>query len=147
MIYRIRKLCFLLCGLTSQLAAQAAPQNAPVATAFRNMTQNMERKLLLAAEAMPADKYSYRASPGVRSFGETVWWLSEYTPYLCAKIADVQSPPELPLTADSPKDSLLAVSGRRTSSAIRRSSRSTIPGSPSRSWWTCDRMLWDLLHR
>jgi hypothetical protein len=107
-IYRIRKLCFLLCGLTSQLAAQAAPQNAPVATAFRNMTQNMERKLLLAAEAMPADKYSYRASPGVRSFGETVWWLSEYTPYLCAKIADVQSPQELPLTADSPKDSLLA---------------------------------------
>lgn len=108
MIYRIRTLCFLLCGLTGEVAAQTLPQNAPVATAFRNMTHNMQRKLLLAAEAMPADKYSYRASPGVRSYGETLWWLLDYTPYLCARIADVQSLPDRPLSGASPKDSLLA---------------------------------------
>lgn len=84
---------------------------APVADALRAYMRELYPKLILAAEAMPADKYALRASPSSpRTFGETVWLLGDYGRSICGRIATVPAPwgrrPEL--TPESPKDSLVA---------------------------------------
>ena len=48
---------------------------------FRN---NMQAKIMKAADAMPESKYSYRPTKDVRSFGEIVTHVADISYYLCA---------------------------------------------------------------
>jgi uncharacterized damage-inducible protein DinB len=56
---------------------------------FRN---NMQDKIMKAAEAMPESKYSYRPTKDVRSFGEIVTHVADISYYLCSN-AKGQAPP------------------------------------------------------
>jgi hypothetical protein len=86
-----------------------AQQPAPVTEAFRTYLHEMYPKLILAADAMPAAKYRFRATPTTQTFGEIVWVLGDYGRYICGRTADVRPPwPRRPeLTRSSPKDSLV----------------------------------------
>src|ERR1051325_2568148 len=64
----------LVAAAAAAAPAPAAPPTAParsanpVADALRQMEQRFARILVAAAEAMPADKYNYRPTPGQMSF-------------------------------------------------------------------------------
>ncbi len=90
-------------------AAQAAPPATPVADALRAMTQRYSRILVAAAEAMPADKYSYRPTPAQMSFAMIqVHLANEGNDLLCGKVAGVAVPQRTPMDTTMSKDQLVA---------------------------------------
>jgi hypothetical protein len=90
-------------------AAPAAPSTSPVADALRTMTQRYARILTAAAEAMPADKYSYRPTPAQMSFAMIqVHLANEGNDLLCGKVAGVAVPQRTPMDTTMSKDQLVA---------------------------------------
>jgi hypothetical protein len=97
--------------LSAQAAATppAAKSTAPVADALRQMTQRYSRILVAAAEAMPADKYSYRPTPAQMSFGAIqVHLANEGNDVLCGKAAGVDVPQRAKLDTTATKEQLIA---------------------------------------
>ena len=110
---RLRLVVSLAAAVPSLLAAQAAPQGAaassnPVSDAFRMQVARYARILPAAADAVPADKYSYKPTPAQMSFGEIVAHLADGNDELCSAVAGTTAPARAKITKDSPKDSLVA---------------------------------------
>ena len=113
---RTRVLTLALAVLPAALAAQgtpapaaAAPSTSPVADALRNMTRRYTRILAAAAEAMPADKYSFRPTPAQMSFAAIqVHLANEGNDLLCSKVAGVAAPTRTPVDTTMSKDQLVA---------------------------------------
>lgn len=104
-------LLIAMAALPGSLAAQAAaaPSTSPVADALRAMEQRYSRILTAAAEAMPADKYSYRPTPAQMSFAQIQAHLSsEGNDALCAKVGGVPLPQRSPVDTAAGKDQLVA---------------------------------------
>ena len=90
-------------------AQAAAPSASPVADAFRSMEQRYARILVAAAEAMPADKYSYRPTPGQMSFAQIqVHLANEGNDILCGNTAGVPVPQRAAVDTTATKDQLVA---------------------------------------
>lgn len=95
--------------LLSAQAQQAKPASAsPVADAFRMQESHFAKVLTAAADLMPADKYAYKPTPAQMSFADIVVHLVEANDGLCAMVANTKAPQHAPVTAASPKDSLVA---------------------------------------
>ena len=110
-------LILLACGAMPQLlAAQAttaatapAASTAPVADALRQMEQRFARILVAAAEAMPAEKYTYRPTPAQMSFAQVqVHLINEGNDLLCSKVAGVPAPQRTAIDTTATKDALVA---------------------------------------
>jgi hypothetical protein len=111
-------LCVLLTGIVS--GRDRGPQQPPsesqvpssqsslVAKAFRENAQAIAEKLLLAAESMPADKYSFRATPTQLSFAEITTRLGTRNDYMCSRIAGVPAQNRAVLSSSAAKDTLVA---------------------------------------
>lgn len=98
-------------SLTAQAAtaAAAAPSKAPVADALRNMTQRYSRILVAAAEAMPAEKYSYRPTPAQMSFAQIqVHLANEGNDILCGNTAGIEVPKRAAMDTTATKEQLIA---------------------------------------
>lgn len=79
----------------------------PVATAIREAEQGRSKNMVAAAEEMPADKYSFKATPDQMTFGHLTLHISEANYVFCSKIGGVAAP-ELPKLAETdPKDKLV----------------------------------------
>jgi len=90
-------------------AATAATSASPVADALRAMEQRYARILIAAAEAMPADKYTYRPTPGQMSFAMIQAHLAnEGNDVLCSKVAGVPAPQRPAVDTTMSKDQLVA---------------------------------------
>ncbi|HLQ59599.1 MAG TPA: DinB family protein [Gemmatimonadales bacterium] len=94
-------------------AAAAAPAPAasasPVADALRAMEQRFSRILIAAAEAMPADKYSYRPTTAQMSFAQIqVHLANEGNDLLCSKTAGVPAPQRTAADTTLGKEQLVA---------------------------------------
>ena len=90
-------------------AAAAAPSTTAVADALRAMEQRFSRILVAAAEAMPADKYSYRPTPAQMSFAMIQAHLAnEGNDVLCSKVAGVPAPQRAAVDTTAGKDQLVA---------------------------------------
>ncbi len=95
--------------VTVLLAIAAAAQEAnPVTTALKSMLQRDQQNLVGAAQEMPADKYSFKATAQQMSFGELVNHTAGSNMFLCSKIGDLPVPQVPKLTATSPKDQLVS---------------------------------------
>ena len=96
--------------LFQAMAAQSAPASkSPVADALRQMTQRYTRILVAAAEAMPADKYTYRPTPGQMSFASIqVHLINEGNDLLCGKVAGMAPPTRNAIDTTAGKDALVA---------------------------------------
>src|SRR3989442_11616098 len=102
--------------LPGALAAQAtaataapSPPASPVADALRAMQQRYARILVAAAEAMPADKYSYRPTPAQMSFAQIqVHLINEGNDLLCSKVTGVAAPQRTAIDTTAGKDALVA---------------------------------------
>ena len=97
-------------ALTAQTTAGAmAPSANPVADALRAMQQRYARNLIAAAEAMPADKYTYRPTPAQMSYAQIQAHLAnEGNDALCSKVAGVPAPQRTPVDTTAGKDQLVA---------------------------------------
>src|SRR5213083_2597394 len=75
------------------MTAAPAASTSPVTDALRQMQQRYSRILVAAAEAMPAEKYTYRPTPAQMSFAQIqVHLANEGNDLLCSKVAGVPAP-------------------------------------------------------
>jgi hypothetical protein len=111
---RLTLLTLAVAGLPRLAAAQAAAGAAPASTspladALRNMEQRYARNLTAAAEAMPAEKYTYRPTAAQMSFAQIqVHLINEGNDLLCSKVAGVAAPQRTPIDTTATKDALVA---------------------------------------
>src|ERR1700709_2277398 len=99
MLHRSGRTVVLLASLLASAAplmAQSVPDRAS-AVEFRKQfmadLDTLHAKVVALANAVPADKYSWRPAPGVRSFGEVFMHIaSEYYVYTPMSFGGVRSP-------------------------------------------------------
>jgi len=112
---RASVLLLALAALPLSLAAQAAASAAapasksPVADGLRGMEQRFSRILIAAAEAMPADKYTYRPTPAQMSFAQIqVHLANEGNDVLCGNTAGTEAPKRAAVDTTATKEQLVA---------------------------------------
>jgi uncharacterized damage-inducible protein DinB len=101
-----RAVALVLTAVPALLAAQGAA--SPVADAFRTYEQRSARKLVAAAETMPADKYGYKPTPAQMSVADIVLHLAEGNDYFCSTLTGSTAPKRDSLAATAPKEKLVA---------------------------------------
>jgi hypothetical protein len=79
----------------------------PVSTFVKAGVGRYEKNMVAAAEAMPADKYGYKPTPEMNSFGHLIMHIAESNNTLCAKISGKPEPDVKYMDSD-PKDKLVA---------------------------------------
>jgi hypothetical protein len=92
-------------------AAAAAPNLSPVANPVSAFVKagmaRYGKNMVAAAEAMPAEKYGFKPSPEMNSFGHLMMHIAQTNNTFCAKISG-QAAPEVKLAETDPKDKLVA---------------------------------------
>jgi hypothetical protein len=97
----------LLCS-TAMLAQQAStPVANPVATTVKTQLPRFSKNMVGAADAMPADKYSFKPTPEMNTFGHLVLHSLQANNNLCSKISGGAAP-EVTLTDTDAKEKLVA---------------------------------------
>jgi hypothetical protein len=91
----------------AQDAAPAGPVANPVTTMVKSQLTRYEKNMVGAAELMPAEKYGFKPTPEMNSFGHTVMHIAQSNYFLCSKISG-QAAPDLKLTDADGKDKLVA---------------------------------------
>ena len=79
----------------------------PVTTAVKNQLPRFSKNMVAAAEAMPADKYGFKPTPEMNSFGHLVMHIAQSNNGLCSKISGMAAP-DAKMTDTDPKDTLVA---------------------------------------
>lgn len=95
----------VLVGLPSSSASQAP---SPVAAAFGQQARNTQERVLLLAEAMPADGYLFRATPQEPTFAQVLVELRNANLYACSLLSGVDRPDSPDLFSGSPKDAIVS---------------------------------------
>jgi len=100
---------FMLLAVVSALVGQAkesSPNTAnPIVTTVRQMETRYSKNLTGAADAMPADKYTYKPTPDQITFAHLVMHSAEANNSLCAAVAG-ETAPSVKLSDTDPKDTL-----------------------------------------
>lgn len=94
-----------VCTLALSAAAQS---DNPVTTAVKNQVARETKNLVGAAEAMPADKYSFHPTPEQMTFGKLVAHVIQEDTFLCSKIGNMPAPTMEKVSDTDPKDKLVA---------------------------------------
>ena len=91
--------------------ASASPDLAPVANpvsaAVKAQLPRFSKNMVAAAEAMPAEKYTFKPMPEMNTFAHLVMHIAQSNNGLCSKISDTPAP-EAKLADTDPKDKLVA---------------------------------------
>jgi hypothetical protein len=92
-------------------AASAAPDLTPVANPVSGFVKagvaRYQKNMVAAAEAMPAEKYSFKPSPEMNTFGHLVMHIAQSNNTFCSKISG-QAAPDVKIAETDPKDKLVA---------------------------------------
>ncbi len=98
----------------AQQAAPAAspppdlsPVSNPVSGFVKAGVGRYEKNMVAAAEAMPAEKYGFKPSPEMNSFGHLVMHIAQSNNTFCAKISG-QTAPDVKIAETDAKDKLVA---------------------------------------
>jgi DinB superfamily len=96
-------------GITAAANAQetAAPVANPVSTTVKNQLTRFSKNMVAAAESMPADKYNFKPTPEMNSFGHLVIHIAQSNNLLCSKISGAAAPDSKLADTDG-KDKLVA---------------------------------------
>jgi len=79
----------------------------PVSTTVKSQLARFGKNMVAAAEAMPADKYGFKPTPEMNSFGHVVMHIAQSNNILCAKISGATAP-ETKVADTDGKDKLVA---------------------------------------
>jgi hypothetical protein len=96
----------LLCA-TAVLAQESKSSSNPVSDTVRSMLGGRAKNLTAAAEAMPADKYSYKPTEEQMTFAALMEHTAETNNLLCSKLTS-QAGPSDKISDKDPKDKLVA---------------------------------------
>src|SRR6266704_4583137 len=92
-------------------AASAAPDLTPVANPVSGFVKagvaRYGKNMVAAAESMPAEKYSFKPSPEMNSFGHLAMHIAQTNNTFCAKISG-QTAPDVKMSETDPKEKLVA---------------------------------------
>jgi hypothetical protein len=103
--------CLVLAALFAVAAAPAQESSAPVAnpvsTTVKNQLPRFSKNMVAAAESMPADKYGFKPTPEMNSFGHLIIHIVQSNNLLCSKISGATAP-ETKLAETDGKDKLVA---------------------------------------
>jgi uncharacterized damage-inducible protein DinB len=92
-------------------AAANAPDMAPVANPVSTFVKagvgRYEKNMVGAAEAMPADKYGYKPTPEMNSYGHLIMHIAQSNHTFCSKISG-QAAPDVKMAESDAKDKLVA---------------------------------------
>ncbi|MGH9715019.1 MAG: DinB family protein [Candidatus Acidiferrales bacterium] len=93
-----------------QSAAQATaqPEPNPVSNSVRKIMDRRAKLMVAAAEAMPADKYSFRPTPEQMTFGHLLIHTAEANNFLCSSISGMAAPADTKPADTDPKEKLVA---------------------------------------
>jgi hypothetical protein len=92
---------------TAAAPAQSETVANPVSTTVKAMLGRFEKNMVGAAEAMPAEKYGYKPTPDMNSYGHLVMHIAQSNNLFCSKIAG-QPAPEVKISDSDGKDKLVA---------------------------------------
>jgi hypothetical protein len=73
--------------IAAVVAAPLAAQGNPVSTAVQRMGRGHAKNLLAAAQAMPADKYTFKPTPAQMTFGEVIAHIADDNGITCGAIS------------------------------------------------------------
>jgi hypothetical protein len=85
----------------------AAPVANPVSTTVKNQLPRFSKNMVAAAEAMPAEKYGFKPTPEMNTFGHLIIHSAQSNTLLCSKISG-NAAPESKLAETDGKDKLVA---------------------------------------
>jgi hypothetical protein len=91
---------------TAETAAK--PETNPVSNAVRKIMERRSKITVGAAEAMPADKYTFRPTPEQMTFGHLVVHTLDANNFLCGSIAGTAAPTGEKLADTDSKEKLVA---------------------------------------
>jgi hypothetical protein len=97
---RMTKLAWVIALTGVLFATLFAQEKNPVGAALREALQVRSKNMVAAAEEMPADKYSFKATPEQMTFGHLTLHIAEGNYLFCSKIGNVTAP-ELPKLSDT----------------------------------------------
>jgi hypothetical protein len=96
-----------LCAATVGAQDKAAPVANPVSATVKGQLPRFAKNMVAAAEAMPAEKYSFKPTPEMNTFGHLVLHSLQANNNLCSKVSGATAP-EVTLTDTDPKEKLVA---------------------------------------
>ena len=84
----------LACGAAcaGQDAAPTGPVANPVTTMVKSQLTRYEKNMVAAADSMPAEKYGFKPTAEMNSFGHVVMHIAQSNYFLCAKISGRVAP-------------------------------------------------------
>jgi uncharacterized damage-inducible protein DinB len=85
----------------------AAPVANPVSTTVKAQLPRFTKNMVAAAEAMPAEKYGFKPTPEMNSFGHLMIHIVQSNNLLCSKISGAAAP-DAKLADTDAKDKLVA---------------------------------------
>jgi len=107
----------VLMAASSAFAQQATPEAKmasvpvsvanPVSAFVKAGVARFEKNMVEAAEAMPAEKYGFKPSPEMNSFGHLAMHIAQSNNTFCSKISGTAAP-DLKVAETDPKDKLVA---------------------------------------
>jgi hypothetical protein len=93
------------------VSAAPAPDMTPVANPVSGFVKagvaRYQKNMVAAAEAMPAEKYSFKPMPEMNSFGHLMMHIAQSNNTFCSKISG-QTAPDVKLAETDSKDKLVA---------------------------------------
>ncbi|MHB8503737.1 MAG: DinB family protein [Candidatus Acidiferrales bacterium] len=105
----MRRLGLLLAAalMSGAVVAGQAPVANPVTTTVKELLTRYEKNMVEAADAMPAEKFSFKPTPEMITFGHLTMHIAMSNNLLCSKISG-QAAPEVKLVDTDSKDKLVA---------------------------------------
>jgi hypothetical protein len=92
----------------AQTPAPAAASTTPVSDALRFGLARSAKNMSAAADAMPADKYSFKPTPDQMSFAHLQIHIADSNNLFCSKVSGIAAPEGTKLTETDSKEKLLA---------------------------------------
>jgi DinB superfamily len=93
---------------TNQPQASTTPITNPVSSTVKQQLTRFNKIMVVAAEAMPAEKYSFKPTPDMNTFAHLTIHIAQGNNALCSQISGTPAPTAEKLGDDDPKDKLVA---------------------------------------
>src|SRR6202030_3386329 len=92
---------------TNAPQASTAPVANPVSSFVKQQVTRYNKNMVAAAEAMPAEKYSFKPTPEMNTFAHLTMHIAEGNNLLCSQISETPAPTSDKLAETDSKDKLV----------------------------------------
>lgn len=88
--------------------ATTTPVSNPVSVTVKEQLARFTKIMVAAAEAMPAEKYGFKPTPEMNTFGHLTMHIAQGNTFLCSRISGMAAPDAAKLADTDSKDKLVA---------------------------------------